>query len=241
MKTHIIIPARLDSTRLSRKLLLDETGKSLLIHTYENAKKSKDVDGIHIATNSNDMAIIEHCKENGIECIEVDTETTCGSHLCLLASKQFGECNIINVQGDCPNVSPNTIDEMIPFLNYKDNNFIITPYYKIEDTKIANDSARIKMVLCDAQSLIYYSRLPIPYGTNEWNIHVGVYGFPFSQVDTLLNLYNKGVKSANTCERLEQLMWLERGLTTWCIESPPCSSIDTQEDYDEFKRNCIGG
>lgn len=232
MKNYIIIPARIGSTRLERKMLLDETGKPLIQHTYENAEKTKNCDGVFVATP--DKEIHDECKRIGLNCIQVKN-SSCGTHACLMAAQKLEPCNVINVQGDAPNVSTSTLATLFKYCAGRLR--MASLFYREKNFDKAQCASRSKVVLDHKMNAMYYSRSLIPYGATEWNLHIGVYAFPYGTWQTILNLYNAEMYSVNKGENLEQLLWLEMGIQSYMLESEPCDNIDTREDYDRFKRH----
>ena len=109
MKKVIVIPARLDSSRLPKKVLLDLKGKTIIQRVYEQCKKVNNIDAIYIATDSQE--INRAC--NGFTNNVILTKTTHKS-----GTDRIGEavaqidCDIvINVQGDEPFVSIDSISK----------------------------------------------------------------------------------------------------------------------------------
>lgn len=237
MKDFILIPARLDSTRLPRKMLLSETGKPLIQHTYENALVAADcgyVDGVYVVTH--DTEIANMCIDKGIDCLKIKRPATCGTHACMMAAEEFlVDCNIINIQGDSPDIRVSAIGAMWG----SHNDEILSLYYDELDKRKAKQAFRVKLVTDLENRILYYSRSPIPYGAHYWKIHIGAYLFPFHIWKRLKVLYGNHDDSLGRShlfeENLEQLMWLEHGFQTKAIKTLPASSIDTRKDYEEFK------
>ncbi len=240
MKNYIIIPARKDSKRLPGKALLDETGKPLFVHTYERLTVLSAfglVEKIYVASPCEE--VIEEANKRNIPTIET-VPSHCGSHTAMRAAKLIGEyCNIVNVQVDYPGIDPDMIRKMFSLMHETNN--ICSAYYKTTDKEAASSPNNVKCVMDSDGYANYFSRSVIPYNSDEWNIHLGVYGFPYSKWDAIKNLYfdDKDYKWGNR-ENLEQLMWLYNCYKIKMIESKSCTGIDTREDYDEFKKDYLG-
>lgn len=235
MKNFILIPARLDSSRLHQKMLLKETGKPLIQHTYENAKRVKGVDGVYVVTPN--KIIKNVCHNNNLDCIYLENyNTTCGTHACLIAAvTKLEPANIVNIQGDSPDVDICAINYMFRYMFF--NHTMCSLYYSSKDEEKAFSTSRVKMVTNENDDIMYYSRLPVPYGTDEWKIHVGAYGFPSRVASNLFLLYDIPKKPYNKEEDLEQLLWLEKGYKSHAVKCRESYSIDTREDYELFKRD----
>lgn len=237
---YIIIPARIDSKRLPRKMLLEETGQPLVMHTYNNCFLLKDtgwVKDVFIATP--DKCIVDECTDYGANVIHTKELTQCGTHCCMLAAEQeLGPCNMINIQGDAPDVDVSAVIAAIEHINY--NFECATLFYETVDDKTASNKDRIKMVTNDNNDVLYYSRLPVPCCAGVYKIHIGTYAFPYNIWKRLLKFYENKLKPYNHTEDLEQLLWLEKGFKSHCIKSRETYSIDTREDYDRYKKYFIG-
>jgi len=111
MKKVIIIPARLDSSRLPKKVLLDLKGKTVLQRVYEQCLKVKNVHGVYIATDSIEIKEVCETFTNNV----IITKSTHKS-----GTDRIGEavsaidCDIvINVQGDEPFIEPSLIEALV--------------------------------------------------------------------------------------------------------------------------------
>lgn len=244
MKTYILIPARLNSKRLYRKMLLDETGTSLIKHTYDNVShliaSKNEIDGAFVVTPDDEISDL--CEDFNIPVIRVREHTLCGTHSCVLAARQLGFCNIINLQGDCPSIDAGLLSRMAEYM-YKRHE-MCSAYYVNKDKEFAEKPENVKVVSDECQYANYFSRAMIPYGAKIWHFHIGVYGFPHMIHQNLLiryeNVPRQIYKSSMEGENLEQLMWLQMGKKIKMLESKPCIGIDTREDYEQFKKNCNG-
>ena len=235
MKTHLLIPARIDSKRLPRKMLLAETGKALLKHTYERALDLPVSITPYVC--SPDDEIIDYCVEHGIKFVRTGP-SACGTHCCLLAAKKLGEGNVINVQGDCPNFSYDAVIAMLDIFDRMDDRTILSAYYETLNGEEIYITSTIKVVMNKYNDALYFSRAPIPYNfLNKeiaYNIHIGVYGFHYKCIDGLLDLYNGTYSALERTESLEQLLWLDMGYKIYMVKGNRSPSIDTREDYDKF-------
>jgi 3-deoxy-manno-octulosonate cytidylyltransferase (CMP-KDO synthetase) len=140
-----VIPARLASTRLPRKLLLTETGKTLLQHTYEAACQSKKPAGVCIAADHEEIAIA--ARSFGARVIM--TSPTCASGTDRLAevAPQLADADlIVNVQGDEPELRGETIDAAISLLEETPDAPMATLCTPIHDREKLNDPSCVKVV-----------------------------------------------------------------------------------------------
>ncbi len=119
MNNIVIIPARLGSSRLPRKVILDICGKPMIQHVYEAAKKAKNIDEVYIATDSKEVEDI--CKTFTSNIIMTSQDHESGTDRLAEAVQKIDAENIINVQGDEPLIDPNLIDELASSLENNDS------------------------------------------------------------------------------------------------------------------------
>ncbi len=119
MKTAIIIQARMTSTRLPGKVLMEVLNKPLLEIQMERLMKSKHADQIIVATTTNedDQPIIKLCNKLGIECFRGSENDVLARYY--LAAKKFMVDVIVRITSDCPLIDPVVVDKVIDY--YKTN------------------------------------------------------------------------------------------------------------------------
>ena len=257
MNTLIVIPARLASTRLPGKMLLDRTGKPLIQHTYEAACKATMASRVVVATDHE--KIFQAVQAFGGEVVMTRADHATGTDRIAEAVTQFSDADIVvNVQGDEPEIEAESIDSVIRLLEQHPHVPMSTLATPIRDPAKLDDPACVKVV-CNANGeAMYFSRSAIPHaranqdesrkdrqrqlataGPTPFLLHLGVYAyrreflFQFSQMES---------SPLERLESLEQLRALERGFTilVGTVESAP-SGIDTEADYAAFvsrQSNC---
>jgi len=245
----IVIPARRHSTRLPEKMLLAETGKPLIVHTIEAAQASSKAGAIIVATD--DQEILEAVQSAGYT-----AEMTCESHrsgtdrVAEVADRHAEFDIVINLQGDEPGISGESIDLAISMLEDNGDIMISTLATPIRSSQLLNDPACVKVVLDGESRAMYFSRSPIPHARNwrddllevepaRFLQHVGLYGY---RRELLLKFSSLPPCPAEQMESLEQLRVLSAGYSI-CVGliDEPLLGIDTREDYDLFVRNLACG
>jgi 3-deoxy-manno-octulosonate cytidylyltransferase (CMP-KDO synthetase) len=232
----IVIPARLASTRLERKLLLDLNGKSILETTYRQASKSKLADKVCVATDSQE--IFDHVKSfQGDVFMTSDQHASGTDRIAELAQKAHDWRIVVNVQGDEPFINPDDIDKAIEVFLHDPLAQISSLYHQIEQLDEINNPNNVKVVTNLNSEALYFSRLPIPYLRDPLNSasglaykkHIGLYAY---RRDVLMALSQLPVSFLERQEKLEQLRALENGFRIKMLEvkSAPIG-IDTLEDY----------
>ena len=241
--SHIVIPARLASTRLPNKLMMRETGKTLLQHTYEAAAQARRPRGICVAAA--DRAIVDEVVRFGGEAKMTDPAAPCGTDRIAEVAADLGGVDIIvNVQGDEPELDGTTIDMVIQLLEDQPNAVMSTLATPIRSRQQLDDPSCVKVVFDQEGRALYFSRSPIPYvrdGDVEtlmasespaFFLHIGLYAY---RRDFLLQLAEMPRARLEQLENLEQLRVLAAGHHIQVgVVTEPTVGIDTPEDYREF-------
>lgn len=222
----IIIPSRLDSSRLDKKPLKVIGDKTMIEHVLLSVKNTG-LQNIYLTTDSEKIAALA-LKVN-IKCIIVKSSCLSGSDRVYKAFTLINDRNIkyiINVQGDMPFVNPKIIINVIEMLKTSPYH-MVTPVTKVS-FDIANNINSVKVVVDNFSKALYFSRALIPYGAKEYLYHIGIYGF---HRDALLKFNNTPNSTLEIQEKLEQLRALQHGIDIGvCYVDHIPISIDTQED-----------
>lgn len=240
--SHIVIPARLASTRLERKLLLRESGKSMLQHTYESASRARRPGGICVATDHRD--IVDEVRRFGGTSYLTSPDLASGTDRVAAVAEQLGEVDIlVNVQGDEPEIAGKSIDLTIALLEENPQAVMSTLVTPIRCRKQLEDPACVKVVFDSTGTALYFSRAPIPFA-REWDDafltanppcfyqHVGLYAY---RREFLLKLATMRPSRLEQLEKLEQLRVLEAGHQILVgVVNETTSGIDTPADYRAF-------
>jgi len=242
MKKVIVIPARLDSSRLPKKVLLDLNGKTVLQRVYEQCLKVKNIDEVYIATDS--LEIKEVCETFTNQVIITKSNHQSGTDRIGEAISSI-DCDIvINVQGDEPFIEPSLIEALV---NSFSNSEITmsSAMSKINNVKDLQNSNVVKVVVDSQNNALFFSRSMLPFPRDVKEIlscnevlekyqffrHIGIYGY---RKEFLLHYVNMEQSPLEKIEKLEQLRALENGFKIKMIETDSSlMGIDTHEDYEE--------
>jgi 3-deoxy-manno-octulosonate cytidylyltransferase (CMP-KDO synthetase) len=254
--TVAIIPARLASTRLPGKALIDIAGKPMVCWVAERARAARNVDRVIVATDSQQIAEAVQARE--IEAVLTSAHHTSGTDRVAEVAAQIPEAQIIvNVQGDEPLISPATIeravDTMAAEISKPGGAGIVTTWEPIEAIDDLLNPDLVKVVLDDDENAIYFSRLPVPYPRdvvksygslqaaweNEPELsklfrkHTGLYVY---RREVLLEFTKWPQSQLEKTEALEQLRALAHGVKIKVVAACAASTgVDTVEDLERVR------
>lgn len=223
------------ATRLPEKPLLKETGKYLVQHVYEQAKKARSLDVLLIATD--DQRIADAVREFGGKVVMTPPECPSGTDRAALASKDLDVDFVLNIQGDEPEMDPAAIDAVVEALKNAPDAVVATPVVPSADSAEAKNPNVVKVAATRDGRALYFSRSPIPHyrdaGSQErYLFHLGLYGYRKNFLMEYTKLKQTPLELA---EKLEQLRILENGYKIAIVETKKFSKgIDTPADYAEF-------
>lgn len=240
-KTAIIIPSRYGSTRLHAKPLIEVEGKPIIQWVYEKAAAAQQADTVIVATDHEE---IYNCvKSFGGNAEMTRPDHKCGSdRVAEVASRHPDLEYIVNLQGDEPMITPESIDSVISALKKGDNADISTLLRIIEDKNEVENPNLVKCVIDNNGFALYFSRSKIPYERNEGEAvfygHIGLYGY---KREALFKMTSLNQTMLEKTESLEQLRALQSGMKiiTSIVNFKPIG-IDTKEDVEEFKKALHG-
>jgi 3-deoxy-manno-octulosonate cytidylyltransferase (CMP-KDO synthetase) len=236
-----VIPARFASTRLPGKALLSETGRSLIQHVLEAARRAHSLERIIVATDDPRIAqVVERC---GGEFMMTRADHATGTdRVAEVAARLESARLIVNLQGDEPEVSGNTLDRVVSILENDAEAPMATLATPITQESIYRDPACVKVVCSSRGRALYFSRGPIPHHRDGVPgqssaitlayLHLGLYAY---RREFLLRLCELPQSSLEAAEKLEQLRVLEAGFPIAVgIVNESSVGIDTPEDYRRF-------
>lgn len=233
-----VIPARLASTRLPRKMLREIAGVPLLARVYAGVKACRQLDDAIIATDSEE--ILEFCRRQGFR-----AQMT--SPLCRSGTERVHEIAAtrpadlyLNVQGDEPLTRPEHMDALIAVMADPavPVGTLMTPAAAVD---IANASA-VKVVVESSGRALYFSRAAIPYDRDgvhpPYYKHLGFYAYRKPALDQFVAWPESPLEQS---ERLEQLRFLENGIPIYVGETPfDTIGVDTEEDLRRVETLLLG-
>lgn len=237
MKYLIVIPARLSSTRLPEKPLIDILGKSMILRTYEKCLEAvSDPDKVVLATDHE--RIYQHAEKFGINVIMTSDNCFTGTDRVAEVADHIEADYYINVQGDEPIINPDDIRRMIDALP-EGCDTILNGYTRIDLEADYTSLTIPKVVFREDERLLYMSRAPIPGSKHgkfqESYRQVCIYAFP---KQALVQFALAGSKTRfEEMEDIEILRFLEMGYEVQMLRmSSDSIAVDTPSDLERVKK-----
>jgi 3-deoxy-manno-octulosonate cytidylyltransferase (CMP-KDO synthetase) len=241
MEIVAVIPARFASTRLPGKPLLSDTGRPLIQHVVEAARRSSKVQRVVVATD--DDRIAEAVARFGGESVMTRADHPSGTDRVAEVAAAMPDARIVvNLQGDEPEVSGAALDRVVALLEADPDAPMATLATPIRDPAVYRDPACVKVVCARSGRALYFSRGPIPHhrdgppdlssGSPLAFLHLGLYAY---RREFLLRLGTLPPSPLEQSEKLEQLRVLEAGypIAVGVIDEPGIG-VDTPDDYRRF-------
>ncbi len=249
MKTAIIIPARYGSTRFPGKPLHPIAGVSMLARTVDAARRAAEGVGSDVMVATDDARIEAHCAEIGVQSVMTDPELASGTDrvraAALVAAPDADF--LVNLQGDAPFTPPGHIAALIENADKAD---VVTPVVRLsweglEALRARKQVAPFSGTTCirgDDGRAIWFSKVVVPGIRQEAKLreaggaspvfqHIGLYGYARGALERIAGM---APSTYEELEGLEQLRFLENGLSMFAVEVEPSdlpsAGIDSPED-----------
>ena len=229
MKIIAVIPARLASMRLPRKMLREINGKPLAVWVYQAVRSSSLLDDVIIATDSEE--IFAACEKHACNVRMTSDKHRSGTERVHEVSQSTAADVYINVQGDEPMIRAAHIEALAALMENPD-----IPVGTLKTPAPAEDISNpnsVKVVADASGRTLYFSRSTIPYDRDntqpKYFKHLGIYAYRKPSLDKFVTMPESSLERA---ERLEQLRFLENGIPIYVAETAHDSiGVDTEEDF----------
>lgn len=245
----VAIPARLESSRLPRKLIADISGKPMVRHVLDRCAQARSPTAIRLCTDS--PALAEQASQWGFTALITSSHCSSGSdrlasvvsELVAAGGKPAAQTLILNVQGDQPCLDPALIDAISAAFAARDPApDVLTPIYKLPADKL-HDPNVVKVLLAADGRVLYFSRSALPHvrdaDPSRWSLHttywghVGIYAY---RAEVLMRWLQLPESPLEQLEKLEQLRLLEAGIPIQTLTvSGDILSVDTAEQLQQAR------
>ena len=229
MKAIAIIPARLASTRLPRKVLREINGRPMLAYVYEAVRACGDLNDVIVATDSEE--IVEVCRSSGWNVRITSSTHRSGTDRVYEVAQAVAAEVYVNVQGDEPMARREHLDVLLRLMARNDVQ-VGTLKTPCAEEDVGNPNA-VKVVTAMDGRALYFSRATVPFdrdgaGVLRYFKHLGFYAYRKAALDAFCAWPESQLERS---ERLEQLRFLENGVEIHVAETPfDTVGVDTEED-----------
>ena len=226
----VVIPARYGATRLPGKALADIHGRPMVVRVLERVRRCRRVGRVVVATD--DDRIFDAVTAAGELAVMTSRQHASGTDRIAeaLAGLAWSGGVVINVQGDEPLVSPQTIDALVAAMDDPEVQVatVVAPL-RVDPA----DPSTVKAVVTAAGRAVYFSRAAVPHGGPYWH-HIGLYAY---RAQALARFTSTPPTPLERSERLEQLRFLELGCPIAVVTVDEASpSVDTPADLEQVRR-----
>jgi 3-deoxy-manno-octulosonate cytidylyltransferase (CMP-KDO synthetase) len=223
-------------------LLLAETGRPLIQHTWEAARCAQTLTEVVVATDSQEIADV--VRSFGGRCELTGDHPSGTDRIAAVVRRAFPAAQIVvNIQGDEPEVDPDSINLLVRLLSEHPEAQMSTLAAPIREREVRDSPSCVKVVCASDGRALYFSRSVIPFCRDQdpnellaretpWLLHLGLYAY---RREFLMKLTELPVSRLERLEKLEQLRALEAGaiIQVGLVERSAVG-IDTPDDYARF-------
>ncbi|HEX5806967.1 MAG TPA: 3-deoxy-manno-octulosonate cytidylyltransferase [Macromonas sp.] len=257
---HVLIPARLASTRLPNKPLADLCGQPMIVRVAQRVALSQ-ASSCTVATD--DAGILAACERAGVQAVLTRADHPSGSDRLAEACELLGLADddlVVNVQGDEPLMDPALIEAVARELQRRPDCVMSTAAHAVANVQDFLNPNVVKVVLDKRQTALYFSRAPMPWwrdgmaqvlptaGSSLQALpgcpaplrHIGIYGYRVGFLKRFPLLEPAPIEQ---CESLEQLrvLWHGERIAVHVAEQAPGPGVDTPEDLERVRQLYASG
>ncbi|NKI96716.1 3-deoxy-manno-octulosonate cytidylyltransferase [Rhizobacter sp. SG703] len=241
MSFTVLVPARLQSTRLPRKPLADIGGLPMIVRVARRAALSG---AQQVVVAADDAEIVAACRAHDVACVLTRTDHPTGSdrlaEACTLLGLQPDEI-VVNVQGDEPLIDPALVDACAALLQSQPDCPMSTAAHAIDGADELRNPNVVKVVLDGANRALYFSRAPIPWWRDGYASgietlsspaplrHIGLYGYRVGFLRDFPKLPPCPLEQTESLEQL-RVLWHGHRIAVHVSAVRPGPGVDTPED-----------
>ena len=238
----VIVPARLASTRLLNKPLVDIHGLPMVVRVAQRAALSQ---ATQVVVAADSPEIVMACEAHGIRVLLTQIDHPTGSDRLAEASALLGlgpSDMVVNVQGDEPLIDPDLINQVASLLSKNPHASMSTAAHEIHDVAEFINPNVVKVVIDQSQIALYFSRAPIPWWRDGFAAagvqslpkpaalrHIGIYGYRVGFLQMFPGLSPAPIEQGEALEQLRAL-WHGYKIVVHVADKAPGPGVDTPED-----------
>jgi 3-deoxy-manno-octulosonate cytidylyltransferase (CMP-KDO synthetase) len=226
-----VIPARLRSTRLNRKVVRELAGRPMVEWVWRAAAASGLMDPVVVATDAEEVA--EICRARGIPVLMTSPDCPSGSDRVREVARQIDADIYVNIQGDEPTLTPDFFPPLLKYFERPEVQ-VTTLSVPCPAEELDNPNA-VKVVTALDGRALYFTRATVPFDRDATGFagcrkHLGIYAYRKAALERFAGLKPSPLERI---ERLEQLRLLENGIAIYVAEAPNDTiGVDTAEDME---------
>jgi 3-deoxy-manno-octulosonate cytidylyltransferase (CMP-KDO synthetase) len=242
---HVLIPARLASTRLPHKPLADIHGAPMVVRVAQRASLAQP---LQVVVAADDPLITSACAAHGVRAVLTDTHHPSGSdrlaEACTLLGLGDDEV-VVNVQGDEPLIDPSLVGACAQLLLERPDCVMSTAAHPIHDAADFASPHVVKVVLDKRQRALYFSRACIPC----WRDgpaqalpaeppalrHMGLYAYRVGFLKRFPQLEPSPLERTEALEQL-RVLWHGEHIAVHITQHAPGAGVDTPDDLARVRR-----
>ena len=235
----VIVPARLASTRLPGKPLLDIAGLPMVVRVARQAQRSSAA-RVVVATDAPEVAAA--CAAHGVSHVMTRADHASGSDRLAEACEHLGLEGgqiVVNVQGDEPLIEPGLIDRCAGLLNQHPDCPVGTVAHPIEEPAEWLNPNVVKVVLDASGRALYFTRASVPFfrdgGPGQLPVepaplrHLGLYAYRAGFLRRFPTLPQAPIERTEALEQL-RILWHGERIAVHITDTAPGTGVDTPED-----------
>jgi 3-deoxy-manno-octulosonate cytidylyltransferase (CMP-KDO synthetase) len=243
---HVLIPARLGSSRLPDKPLADIAGLPMVVRVALRARLS---DAQQCVVAADDARIVAACEAHGVRALLTRTDHVSGSDRLAEAVGLLGladDAVVVNVQGDEPLMDPALINAVAATLRQRSDCVMSTAAHAIDQLSDFLNPNVVKLVLDQRHTALYFSRAPIPWWRDGMASaptalpspaplrHIGIYAY---RAGFLRRFPTLSASPLELTESLEQLrvLWHGERIGVHLSATAPGPGVDTPHDLERVR------
>lgn len=248
---HVLIPARLASSRLPNKPLADIGGQPMIVRVAQRAMFSSALSCV-VATD--DQQILSACQQAQVPAVLTRADHPSGSDRLAEASTLLGlddDDIVVNVQGDEPLMNPRLIDAVALELHQRPDCAMSTAAHAIGTAQDFLNPNVVKVVLDRRGTAQYFSRAPIPWWRDgmaqAWHTglqslpaevqplrHIGIYAYRVGFLKRFPLLESAPTEQSESLEQL-RVLWHGERIAVHVTDDAPGPGVDTPEDLERVR------
>jgi 3-deoxy-manno-octulosonate cytidylyltransferase (CMP-KDO synthetase) len=248
---HVLIPARLASTRLPNKPLADIAGLPMVVRVAQQAARSG---AANVTVAADDATIVQACQAHGVAAVLTRSDHPSGSDRLAEACERLGldgDARVVNVQGDEPLIDPALVARCAALLDERPDCVVSTAAHALHTREDYLNPNIVKVVLDAAGRALLFSRSPLPFWRDAPQPgqppldpaplrHVGIYAYRAGFLRRFPQLAPAPLERTEALEQL-RVLWHGERIAVHVTDTEPGAGVDTPADLERVRALLAAG